>query len=237
MIFVNVTIVYGTIIKSNTYNCVQLLLNNLKFNINIEVKEFFLSKDFPYIYHEGFSNLANGNCQRHHFNYIDTVAKSLDKADLIILACPVSTCDITREMKSFSNYLSYGYMQNNKNSLRSTKIGLVMSTACGAGLFHTTRALKKSLNLWGVNNIFSFSETLYEMNWKDVSLKTNKKINKKISKLSNNISDLYNRSRTSETPIMSEITSSKIEPLFKNNHCNVINFSYWKKHSSFYVRN
>ena len=48
----NVTIIYGTMRKANTYNCVQLLLNNLRLNMNIKVTEFFLPKDLPLFYGE-----------------------------------------------------------------------------------------------------------------------------------------------------------------------------------------
>ena len=205
--------------------------------MNIEVTEFFLSKDLPYFYHECFPNPLNSEDKCPHFNYLDSVAKSLDKSDLIILACPVSTCDITTEMKLFLNHLSYNYMQNDTNSLMSNKIGLVMSTASGAGLFNTTKTLKKNLNFWGINNIFKFSKTLYEMNWEDVNLKTKKQINKKIFKLSNKILTLYSNSHPLKLQNFSKITSLKIQPMFKNNNFNVIDFKYWKNQAYFHIKN
>lgn len=233
----NVTIIYGTTKKANTYNCVQLLLNNLRLNTNIKITEFFSPKNLPSFNRKCFSSLINGEDRRYQFNYVDSIVKSLDDSDLIILASPVFTCDISIEMKSFLEHLSYQYMQKKINYSMNNKIGLVMSTAAGAGLFHTTRTLKRNLNFWGINKTFKFSETLYEMNLEDVSLKTKKRINGKILKLSNKILDLYSDSCTAKTPIFSKITSSKREPIFKNNHCNVIDFSYWKEHSCFHVRN
>ena len=128
-------------------------------------------------------------------------------------------------------------MQKKTNYSMNNKIGIVMSTATGAGLFNATRTLKRNLKFWGINKTFKFSETLYEMNLEDVSLKTNKQINRKILKLSNKILDLYSNLHPAKTPIFNKVTSPKMEPIFKNNHCNVIDFSYWKKHSYFHVRN
>lgn len=233
----NVTIIYGTTKKANTYNCVQLLLNSLRLNTNIKITEFFLPKNLPSFNRKCFSSFLNGEDRRYKFNYVDSIVKSLDNSDLIILASPVFTCDITIEMKSFLEYLSYQYMQKKINYSMNNKIGLVMCTATGAGLFHTTRTLKRNLNFWGINKIFKFSETLYEMNLKDVSLKTKKRIDGKILKLSNNILELYSNSYAAKTPIFSKITSPKMEPTFKNNHCNVIDFGYWKEHSCFHARN
>lgn len=237
MISVNVTIIYGTLSKANTYNCVQLLLNSLRLNMNINITEFFLPKDLPAFNRGCFSYIINGEERHHHVNYVDSIVKSLDDSDLIILASPVFACDISTEMKSFLDHLSYRYMQDKTNYSMNNKIGLVMSTAKGAGLFHTTRTLKRNLNFWGISKIFKFSETLYEMNLEDMSLKINKQINEKISKLSNKILDLYSNSNTGNVTFFSKTTSSNIEPMFNNNHCNIIDFSYWKKHSCFHVRN
>ena len=176
--------------------------------MNIKVTEFFLPKDLPSFNRGCFSCLINGEERRPHFNYVDSIVKSLDDSDLIILACPVFTCDITTEMKSFLDHLSYQYMQKKTNYSMNNKIGLVMSTAAGAGLFHTTRTLKRNLNFWGINKIFKFSETLYEMNLEDVTLKTKIQINKKIFKLSNNILNLYSNSHPIKATILSKITSS-----------------------------
>ena len=85
----NVTIIYGTTKKASTYNCVQLLLNNLRLNMNIKVTEFFLPKDLPSFNRRCFSCLINGEERPHHFNYVDSIVKSLDDSDLIILASPV----------------------------------------------------------------------------------------------------------------------------------------------------
>ena len=72
-------------------------------------------------------------------------------------------------------------MKNKTNSFMNNKIGLVMSTASGAGLFYTTKSLKRNLNFWGINNTFKFSKTLYEMDWEDVTLKTKIQIDRKTS--------------------------------------------------------
>jgi multimeric flavodoxin WrbA len=233
----NVTIIYGTTKKANTYNCVQLFLNNLSLNMNLKITEFFLPKDLPSFNRRCFSCLINGEERRPHSNYFDSIVKSLDDSDLIILASPVFICDISTEMKSFLERLSYQYIKNKITYSMNNKIGLVMSTATGAGLFHTTKTLKRNLNSWGINKTFKFSETLYEMDLGGVSLKTKKRINRKIIKLSDNILDLYSNPCTAKLPIFSKIASSKMESIFENNHCKVTDFRYWKEHSYFHVRN
>jgi len=232
---VNVTIIYGTTRKSSTYNCVQLLLDDLTLNININVTEFFLSKNSLYFCREYSSCTQIDFNSYNDINHVEPLLTSLDESDLIILACPVSSCDISTEMNLLLGHLSYRYIQNNTTASMYTKIGLVVSTTAGAGLFHTIRTLKRNLKLLGVGNTFKFAKTLYEMNWEDVSIKTKRRIHKKIFKLSNTILDSYGNSYNLETPSFQKTTSSKIGPIFTNN--NVIDFNYRKEHARSHIRN
>jgi len=227
---VNVTIIYGTMRKASTYNCVQLLLNDLRLNVNINVTEFFLQKNSSYSCHKYFSCLRTNSNSCNNFNPIYSILTSLYDSDLIILACPVLSCDISAEMTSFLDYLSYYSIQNKAISSMHNKIGLVISTTTGAGLFHTIRTLKRNLKLCGVDNTFKFAKTLYEINWEDVSIKTKEQIHKKIFKLSNKILDFYSNSHNLEAPSFQKMTSLKIDPIFKSN--NVTDFNTEKnKHA------
>lgn len=233
----NVTIIYGTASKAYTYNSVQLLLNNLKLNMNIKVTEFFSPKDLPSFKRDCFLCLVNGEDIHTHHNHVDTIVKSLHDSDLIILASPVFTCDISTEMKSFLEHISCQYMQNNSTSSLNNKIGLVMSSATGAGLFYTTRTLKRNLNFFGVNNIFTFSETIYETNPKYVTLKSKIQMNKKIFKLCNNIINLYIKSQSIKFSILNKIIFSQKTTLSKKYDSNIIHFNNWKNQVCFHNKN
>ena len=231
MIFVNVTVIYGTMKRANTYNCVQLLLNNLSITMSIKVTEFFLPKDLPLLYDNFKSNTTNSENLLRHLNSIAYITDSLDKSDLIILACPTLNCDITANMKLFFKNLHNKSIKNKSSSFMKNKIGLVISTSAGAGLSHSTEIMKKNLNYWGINNICKFSETFYETNWDYVTSKTKLKINKKIFKLSSKIIVLYLRTYTPKTSISNRILSSKIISIVKTSHSNVLNLSYDRNHS------
>lgn len=226
----NVTIIYGTIRKASTYNCVQLLLNNIKLNIDIKVTEFFLPRDLPYFCRECTSCLINLENACPHLNDSNYIITSLYKSDLIILACPVFKCDISSNMKLLLDNLSYKFIQDKSNSFMSKKIGLVMSTAAGAGLFYTTETLKKNLAFWGIKNIFKFSSTIYEINWDHVNLTTKKKMQKKIFTLSCEILNLYTNSSPIKVPIINKITFLQKRTRFKEYNCEVIDFTSCKNH-------
>lgn len=228
----NVTIIYGSMDKTKTYNCVQLLLSQLRLNINISVKEFYLPHSS--FYHGYFSYYKN-SVKIYHTN-INSVEKSILTSDLIIFASPVFTCDISSEMKTFLNKLSICITNNVFDPmLMRNKIGIAISITAGAGPFSVTKTLKRNLNFLGINHIFKFSKSLYETNWGDMNLKTKEQIDKKILKLSHKIVNLHNNLHTIDSPVLNEVTSQKINSTFNDNY-NIINLNSWKKEGYYHSR-
>jgi multimeric flavodoxin WrbA len=230
--FMNVTIIYGTVIESSTYNCVQLLLNTLRKKVTTNTTEIFIQNKLPQS-SEKFFSIINSNW---NFSSAYDISKSLYKADLIILASSVSTCDISNEMKYFLKNLSTCYMANKTDLSIKNKIGLVISTTSGAGLFYANKVLKRNLNLWGIKNILEFSETIYEIDWKHISEKTMKNISKKIYKLSNKILITCYNPPNVEAPIHDNKLLSENNHNF-NNSCSIIDFGHFKNHRKINITN
>lgn len=224
----NISIIYGTTKKTCTYNCVQMLLKSIKLTIPITVKEFFLEKDSPDYNCDFFSCYVNNEIIYPKGSHIDYLTNSIDSSDLIILASPVIECSTTIELNTLLNYLNY-----NSKSFLNTKLGLVISTTAGAGLSYTTNSLKKNLIFLGIQNVFSFSSTLYEMNWEEVSLKTKIKITKKIFKVSNKILNLYINSNMVKDTISDAVPvhSYKFKLFSKDKSNNIINVNFKAKHT------
>lgn len=231
MILVNISVVYGTTRKACTYNCVQLLLNSLRLTIPIDVKEFFLEKDFPNYSDDFFSCSEKNEFIFPNSTHIDYLTNSLHNSDLIILACPVVGCNMTKELKSLLEQLFYKSIEYHTKSYMNNKIGLAISTTPGPGLSYIINNLKKNLVFWGIYNVFSFSKTLYEINWEDVNLKTKLKITKKIFKLSNKILNVYINSSHKKHTNSNEITYYKGESFLNNKNNNIINVNFYKKHT------
>lgn len=232
MILLNISVIYGTTKKACTYNCVQILLNSLKITIPITVKEFFLEKELLNQSDRFFSCYINGEFININSNPIDYLTNSLDSSDLIILASPVIQCDTTIEFNSLLNHLSYKSIEYNTKSFMNTKIGLVLSTTAGAGLFHTTNNLKKNLIFWGISDVFRFSRTIYETNWEDVDFNTKLKINKRIFKLSNKILNKYTKSYSMNTTVSSKVIPYLFESNCKDKHSNVISINFKRNRAS-----
>lgn len=217
----NVTIIYENINKVNAYyNCVQFLLHNLKSNANLNITENFLSSSRN-LSHSNLNNTINTNSHDYRKN-ARHIAKSFHKADLIIIACTTFQCDLSSEMKYLLNYLSYYYTNNKENILENNKIGLIISTASGAGLFHITRLIKKNLTFLGIPNIFNFSQNIFEGQWEYVDLKTKKQIAQKLINLSYKIIRLHNKAQLMNSQVFTK-NIMKFIPLY------FYNFIHYKK--------
>lgn len=219
----NVIVIYDNSSETNTYNCVQLLLNALKLNIELKVTEFFLSKD--YIYN---GRLSYPDIDSKTVNGMEYIINSLDSSDLLIIASPVSKCDISNEMKLFLHRLSCCYLLSSSRSQINDKIGLSISTTSGAGLFYTSKILKRNLNSLGIKNTLKFCRTLYEISWEDVSLKTKMRIHKDIFKLSYKILGLHNRTYNKKRLILRKVIFSKDNNALIDSSPNIIQLSSWK---------
>ncbi len=83
-----VTVIYGSMRKGSTYNCVRIMLEHIQDKI-IDKTEFFLPKDMSHFCKGCFSCFTNGEETCPHYKEIKPIAQSLEEADLIILASPV----------------------------------------------------------------------------------------------------------------------------------------------------
>lgn len=221
MIIMNITIIYGSMSKSNSYyNFIQLLLDNLKSNIDLNITEIYSSNNISYFYGRRHSSTNSRKVSHlYDINNIKLITKSLYKADLIIIACTAFTCDLSSEMKCLLNNLSYYYLSNKDNTLRNNKIGLIISTASGGGLFRITKLIKKNMSFWGIHNIFNFSQNIYEGDWAYINLKTKKQIAQKLLNLSYKILWLHNKNRFTRPPAFAtKIRQTLVSPAYNLTH-------------------
>lgn len=222
-----VTVIYGTMHKGSTYNCVKLLLNHLQ-NNDTNITEFFLPKDMPHFCCSCFSCFLNGEETCPHYKEMNPIARSLEKADLIILASPVYVCNVSGQMKAFLDHLGYRWMPHRPHPEMFHKTGLVVSTAAGAGTKTTNKTMKKSLLYWGVNKIYSYGINVAAMSWDDVDTKKKKQIEEQLTKLSDKIIKTAARSNKKSPNYFTKILFNVMKVSQKNNTWNNTDYNHWK---------
>lgn len=221
-----VTVIYGAMHKGSTYNCVQELLKNFT---DVEVTEFFLPKDMPHFCNGCFSCFLKGENTCPHYNQVNNIKQSMLKANLIILASPVYVCDVSGQMKALLDHFGYIWMPHRPEYLMFNKIGLVLSTAAGAGTSHTNKTMKKSLNYWGLKRVFSYKKNVGAMSWEEVNSKNKNQIIKEFRILADKISKAVAKSNTLKPRLFTKIIFTAMKGMQKKNSWNETDKNYWKE--------
>ncbi len=223
------TVINGSMRHGSTWNCIDSIRTELRKHVDLEVNEFFLPKDMPHFCQGCYSCFYNGEDTCPDAIAMKPILKATLEADIIVLTSPVYGMDVTGQMKSLLDHMCFLWMSHRPDPRMFNKIGLTVSTTAGAGLGHTTKTLRNSLNFFGVKKIYSFKMPVSAMKWKDVSKKKQekiqketKKISKKLIKATSNINKLHN-------PIFRSIFFKMMIGLQKKNDWNLTDRKHWEE--------
>jgi multimeric flavodoxin WrbA len=145
-----ITVINGNTRHGSTWHCMDLIMEELSKYEEIEKTEFTLPKDLPEFCRGCFSCFLNGEDTCPHASFVAPIVKAVLDADLIVLTSPVYGMDVTGQMKAFIDHLCFMWVSHRPNPRMFTKIGLTVTTTAGAGLKHTSKTMKNSLDFWCV---------------------------------------------------------------------------------------
>lgn len=180
-----VVVLYGQIHEGSSYHITHLLLQTLEVS---QLSEFFLPGDASHFCKGCYTCFLKGEHLCPHAMSIQPIAKHLEEADLIILASPCYVYGMTGQLKAFLDHLAYRWMSHRPHPAMFFKVGVVISSAAGAGARAVTKDLKRHLSFWGLSKIYAYPQLVQAMNWEEVSDKQKKSIQQEIEKLGKRIS-------------------------------------------------
>jgi multimeric flavodoxin WrbA len=226
-----ITVVHGTMRRQSTYHCVKLIIDAIAARVGaseIEVAEFFLPRDMQHYCCGCFTCFLKGEQGCPHADSVQPIVSELDQADLIILDSPAYVCDVSGQMKTFLDHMGYRWMPHRPEGSMFGKIGLVVSTAAGAGTRHTNKTMKSSLKYWGVRRIFALGPAVGAMNWDGVKPEKKKQIEKKAGSLAGKIVYAY-RSSNHKPPLFTRFLFALMTKMQKGNDWNPTDRGHWEK--------
>jgi multimeric flavodoxin WrbA len=148
----------------------------------VQLREIVLPKDMPDLCVGCFSCFYQGEQTCPHSEKVSRVVKAMEEADLIIMTSPVYACDITANLKTLLDHLSFMWLSHRPNPKMFHKAALTIATTAGAGLSHTTKTMKNSLSFWGIKKIYTFKKAVAAMKRDDVTPKNKARIEKTVAK-------------------------------------------------------
>ena len=221
-----IVVLHGQMHKGSTYNITKLFLENLS-GENTEIIEFFMPKDTPRFCIGCFSCFTKGEDKCPHADEVQPIVKEIDEADLIILESPCYIYGMSGQLKTFLDHLAYRWMVHRPHPKMFSKVGLVISTAAGAGSKKVTRSLKDNLFHWGVPRIYRYGINVGASSWETVKLEKQLMIEMEVKKLSRKIAKQIGKAKPGlKTKLMFLI----MRMAQKANDWNPTDKNYWEKY-------
>jgi len=211
--------------KGSTYHIVKLFLNRLTDDSD-KIDEFFLPRAMDQNCCGCFSCFLNGENTCPHFDKVHPIAESLEKADLIILSSPVYVFSISGQLKSLLDHFGYQWMPHRPNKTMFSKVGLVISTAAGAGMKKANQNMKDNLFYWGVPKIYSYGKAVEAIGWENISHEKKNIIEREVNNLSRKIKKSVGRARPT---LKTKILFSIMGLMQKKSKWNPTDRDYWEK--------
>ena len=176
-------IIHGQSHEGSTCHIARML--NAK--IGGELTEFFLPRDFGEFCCGCTRCFRESETKCPHYEKLRPITAALDEADVIILASPVYVYHATGSMKAFLDHYGWRWMVHRPEEKMFRKQGVCISTAAGGGMKSTNKDMADSLFYWGVSKTYTIGSAVASVNWKSVSEKKKKAIEKVVDTIAKQI--------------------------------------------------
>ena len=223
-----ITVINGNMRHGSTWHCMDAVVRALSADDSTEVTEFFLPRDMPHFCSGCFSCFCNGEAACPHAGAVAPIVSAILEADLVVLTSSVYGLDVTGGMKAFLDHLCYMWLSHRPNPRMFGKIGLTVATTAGAGLGHTTKTLRNSLNWWCVQKTFSFKGRVSAMKWSDVSEKKKAQIDREASKLASRLAKAVKNVKRLPNPLFRSVMFKAMAGAQKKNDWNPTDRKHWE---------
>jgi len=223
-----ITVLNGSMRHGSTWNCMDLIRQEIERSEKVELIEFFLPKDMPHFCTGCFSCFYNGEETCPHAKYITPIVTAITQSDLLILTSPVYGMDVSGQMKALLDHLCFMWMSHRPNPQMFHKVGLTISTTAGAGLGHTTKTMRNSLKFWGIKKVYSYKFPVSAMKWSDVSENKQAKINHETRILGARIARAVLNNHKLPNPVFRSIFFKMMAGMQKKNDWNPTDRKHWE---------
>ena len=177
-----ITVLHGQMHKGSTYNITRLFLDRLS-DDNTDIREFFMPRDAPSFCIGCYNCFTKGESHCPHTDTVQPVVKAIEEADLLILASPCYVLGMTGQLKTFLDHMGYRWMAHRPHPNMFGKVGLVISTAAGAGAKKVTKSLRDHLFHWGVARIYRYGKNVGALSWETVKPEMKSQIEKEANRI------------------------------------------------------
>lgn len=223
---IKITVIHGQSHKGSTYNITKQIIDKIS-NTDKEVYEYFMPNDTPKFCvgcYKCFNESENACPQ---VEKVQEIVRSMKVSDIIIIIDSPTYCyGMTGQLKTFLDHLGYMWLSHRPKQAMFNKVGIVISTASGAGASKVTKVLAQQMFWLGIPKVFQYSKSVNAANWETVPSKIKKSIAQDSSKLSMKVKARVGKvSPDFRLKFMFTI----MRMMQKSNNWNMVDRNYWKE--------
>jgi len=222
---VKIAVIHGQSHEGSTYNITKKIIDKISDN-DKEVFEYFMPTDAPN-YCVGCYNCFNRSeyyCP--HLEKVQEIVGSMEKSQLIIMDSPTYCFGMTGQLKTFLDHLGYMWLSHRPKTSMFNKVGIVVSTASGAGAKKVTKTLKEQMLWLGISNVYKYSKNVNASSWETVTNKIKESIELDTDILSKKVNNKIGNSKPS---IRLKFMFNIMRMMQKTNDWNMTDRDYWKE--------
>lgn len=218
-----IAVIHGQLHKGSTYNVTHMLLEQLACRKE-DISEFHVNHINYCI--GCFKCIMEGEKACPHYEDIESIAKAIEEADVIIINSPTYCLNMSGQLKTFFDHMVYRFMTHRPHPSMEKKIGIAISTTAGTGADKTTKQIKEQLFWWNVGKIYKLSLTVSAMNWDEISDKTRNKAKKETEKIAKKV---LKKTGHVKPGIKGKFIFSMMKMMQKNMGYSPADAGWWKK--------
>ena len=170
-----ITIIHGQRHLGSTYHSTEMLKNQIADAATI-VNEFFMPADGPGFCVGCYGCIQKGEERCPHADRVQPIVTAMCRSQVIIIDSPTYCFEMTGQLKTLFDHLGYLWLSHRPRGEMFNKIGIVLSTAAGAGTGAVTKSLARQLSWWGVAKIYRLNLNVSAAGWQDVTTAVRQKI-------------------------------------------------------------
>lgn len=220
----DITVIHGQSHKGSTYHISEMIKQNLSEGNTVVVHEYFMPNDAPGFCIGCFNCIEKGENYCPHADKVQEIVKSMCLSQIIIIDSPTYCFEMTGQLKMLFDHLGYMWLSHRPRKEMFNKVGIVISTAAGAGSRSVTKSIARQLFWWGVPKIYRMNFNINASCWKDVSKKTMQKIIQRTADVSQKVKGkIVNVTPNLKTVFMFNM----MRKMQRTNNWNMTDKEYW----------
>lgn len=220
-----ITLIHGQAHKGSTYNISSMVKEKLS-NNNTVVHEYFMLKDAPSYCVGCFNCIFKDELKCPESEKVQKILSSMLTSDIIIIDSPTYCMEMTGQLKTLFDHFGYIWMSHRPRKEMFSKIGIVVSTAAGAGSKRVSKSIKNQMFWWGVPQIYTLNLNVNASSWDEAFESMKNKIQEKVEKVSLKAKNNIDKEKFN---IKTVVLFNIMRKMHSNNTWNETDKNYWDK--------